>query len=216
VRAGVLPVPPVDFHAPLLSLPLACGTTLATVPAEVPYLAADPALAKIWRERFAARPGRRVGLAWAGRPSHPRDRERSLAPGQLAPLGEVPGVAFVSLQLRRDGMALPQFAIDDAAAGFGDFADTAAAIAALDLVIAVDTAVAHLAGALGRPVWVLLPHVPDWRWLMARADSPWYPTARLFRQARPGEWAPVLAAVKAALADHASGGLPERPGAATF
>jgi tetratricopeptide (TPR) repeat protein len=219
VRAGAS-LPPVEFHCPLLSLPLACGTTLATVPAETPYLAANPAQAARWRERFAARPGLRVGLVWAGRPSHPRDRERSLAPEQLEPLGGVPGVAFVSLQLRAEGMLLPaRLEIDDVAAELGDFADTAAAIAALDLVITVDTAVAHLAGALGARVWVLLPHLPDWRWLMARADTPWYPTARLFRQGRAGEWAPVIAAVKAALESRAAaprGRLPERPGAAMF
>lgn len=219
IRAGA-PVPPVAVHSPLLSLPLACGTVLATVPADNPYLTPDPALVPRWRDRFAARPGLRVGLAWAGRPSHPRDRERSLAPEQLEPLGAVPGMAFVSLQQRADGMRLPPgLALEDVAADLGDFADTAAAIAALDLVITVDTAVAHLAGALGAPVWVLLACVPDWRWLTARRDSPWYPTARLFRQAQPGDWAPVIAAVKAALECRvaASGAcLPERPGAAIF
>ena len=210
IRAGE-PVPPVAFHAPLLSLPLLCGTDLATVPADVPYLSADPALTQPWRERFAARPGRRVGLAWAGRPSHPRDRERSLAPEALAPLGEVPGLAFVSLQPRAGGMRLPPLAIDDAAPSFADFADTAAAIMALDLVVTVDTAVAHLAGALGKPVWVLLAAVPDWRWLIGRGDSAWYPAMRLFRQPRRGEWAPAIEAVKAALAR-----LPERPGTAIF
>jgi protein O-GlcNAc transferase len=192
-------VPKVEWQCPLLSLPLAFGTTLETIPASVPYLADNPALRAAWRRRIGARGGLNVGLVWSGRPSHPRDRERSLAPDQLSPLGTVPGVNFFSLQKGGDG-ARPAFAHDDLAPELGDFADTAAAVAALDLVITVDTATAHLAGALGVPVWVLLPRVPDWRWLMEREDSPWYPSARLLRQERAGEWAPVIARAAVLLA----------------
>ena len=179
-------LPEFDYHCPLLSLPLAFGTHLQNIPAGIPYLhpAADR-LAK-WQSILGERTAPRIGLAWSGNPAHKNDRNRSIALKQLLPLLSVPGVRFVSLQrdLREDDAAvlgnLP--ALVSIGAQLDDFADTAAAISLLDLVITVDTAVAHLAGALGKPVWVLLPFAPDWRWLLKREDSPWYPTARLFRQ----------------------------------
>lgn len=195
-------LPDFAWQCPLLSLPLAFGTTLASVPSDVPYLSTDPEAAEEWRRRLA-RPELKVGLVWAGRPEHKRDRHRSLMLAQLAPLAEVPNTAFFALQ---KGAAVCQ--AESAPAGMrleilspllGDFADTAAAIMAVDLVVTVDTSVAHLAGALGRPVWILLPYAPDWRWLEERSDSPWYPTARLFRQDASRRWAPVVAEVAAAL-----------------
>lgn len=196
------PLPPFQWHCPLMSLPLAFGTELASIPADIPYLAADPAKQAAWQARLPAG-SLKVGLAWAGRPQHKRDRWRSLALARLAPLGAVPGVAFVSLQkgpAAAEARTPPAgLALDDPTADLVDFADTAALVAALDLVIAVDTSVAHLAGALGKPVWVLLPEMPDWRWLLGRADSPWYPTARLFRQPSRGAWEPVVQVVADAL-----------------
>ncbi|HWE79274.1 MAG TPA: hypothetical protein VG270_12210, partial [Pseudolabrys sp.] len=187
------PLPPFDLHCPLMSLPLAFGTTLDTVPAEAPYLFA-PVRASV-RARLPQE-GLRVGLAWSGKPSHKNDHNRSIALERLAPLISLPGTSFVSLQREyRDAdlralADLPIARLDDV---IRDFADTAAAIDGLDLVIAVDTAVAHLAGSLGKPLWLLLSHIQDWRWLCEREDSPWYPTARLFRQGPDGAWDPVIA-----------------------
>jgi tetratricopeptide (TPR) repeat protein len=203
------PVPEFDVHCPLLSLPLALGTTLETIPAAVPYLAADPDQALAWRIRLAAVPGLHVGLVWAGNPRTADralaaiDRRRSLPLARLAPLGTVPGVTFVSLQKghRADEAKTPPrgMALYDWTDELWDFADTAALIAGLDLVIGVDTSVVHLAGALGKPVWVLNRYDACWRWLYGRTDSPWYPTMRLFRQARFGDWDAVIAEVVAAL-----------------
>ncbi len=190
------PLPPVGAHCPLMTLPLAFNTTLQTIPATVPYLSADPAKAAAWAARLPAGQ-RRVGLVWAGNPNFANDRVRSINPARLAPLLAVPNVTWVSLQ------ASPKDAppgLVDLTADLHDFAGTAALIANLDLVIAVDTAVAHLAAAMGKPTWILLPAVPDWRWLLGRTDSPWYPSARLFRQATPGDWAAVVSGVAAALA----------------
>ncbi len=190
------------YHCPLLSLPLAFGTRLETIPAAVPYLRAEPRAAEKFRARFEA-PEFKVGLVWRGNPEKPGDARRSLAPSALRPLFELSGVRLISLQMpprAGDLDQLRQFgALDDPMDEIGDFADTAALIASLDLVITVDTAVAHLAGALAAPVWLLLPFVPDWRWMMARPDSPWYPTARLFRQTAPGDWHGVLDRVAEAL-----------------
>ncbi|MFO1152568.1 MAG: tetratricopeptide repeat protein [Rhodospirillales bacterium] len=204
------PLPPFDAQAPLMSLPHLCRTTLATVPASIPYLRADPTAAAYWRQRLTAAAGSaalRVGLAWAGNPAHANDHNRSLpaaAAALLAPLLALPGVRFVSLQVG-DAAAMAT-ATDLAALGLiertdelHDFADTAALVSALDLVIAVDTAVAHLAGALGRPVWLLTPPIPEWRWLLDRDDSPWYPSMRLFRQSTAGDWAGVIARVGSSL-----------------
>ena len=194
------PLPAFDLHCPLMSLPLAFGTTIDNVPAEVPYLFAPR------RERVRARlprEGLRVGLAWSGKPSHKNDHNRSIALQSLAALVSLPGTSFVSLQREYREADLPVLAglpiarLDDV---IRDFADTAAAIDRLDLVIAVDTAVAHLAGSLGKPLWLLLSHIQDWRWLCEREDSPWYRTARLFRQGSDGTWDPVIARVTEALA----------------
>jgi ADP-heptose:LPS heptosyltransferase len=200
IRDGDVP-PPFELHCPLLSLPFAFGTTLDTVPAAVPYLKVDPGAAARWRERLGS--DLKVGLVWAGSPQHKNDRNRSIAFERLAPLLAVPGVRWFSLQVGERRADLAQAApgtIADIADGLTDFADTAAAIAALDLVIGVDTAAAHLAGALARPVWVMLPFVPDWRWLIGREDNPWYPTLRAFRSPRRGDWEAVVAEVAEALA----------------
>jgi predicted O-linked N-acetylglucosamine transferase (SPINDLY family)/ADP-heptose:LPS heptosyltransferase len=202
-------IPPFALHSPLLSLPLACGTTLDTIPARIPYLKVDPAAAGRWRNRIGAglKVGLNVGLAWAGNPQHKNDRNRSIALEHLAPLFDAPGVRWFSLQVGERAADLartPAGKIANLAERLTNFAETAAAIAGLDLVIAVDTAAAHLAGALGKPVWVLLPFVPDWRWLINRDDSPWYPTARLFRQPARADWGSVAQMVRAALDELAS------------
>ncbi len=196
-------LPPFDLHCPLMSLPLAFGTTLDTIPAPVPYLHPPAERVSSWRIRLAGTKAPRVGLVWSGKPTHKNDHNRSIPLTQLAPLLRTPDVTFVSLQKeyrnadRAQLAASPLLRLDTALA---DFADTAAVIAALDLVIAVDTAVTHLAGAMGKPLWLLLPAIGDWRWLKDRADSPWYPSARLFRQPRIGDWPGALAAVMRELA----------------
>ena len=196
------PLPDFAWQCPLLSLPLAFATTLRNVPNTVPYLSADPDSVAEWRRRIAG-PALKVGLVWAGRPEHKRDRHRSMTLAELAPLAAIPNVAFYALQkgaavgeaeLAPEGMRL-----EILSPLLGDFADTAAAIMALDLVISVDTSVAHLAGALGKPVWILNAYAPDWRWLEKRNDSPWYPTAELFRQDASRRWAPVVVDVAAEL-----------------
>ena len=199
-----------DFHAPLMCLPRLLGTTLETVPANIPYLAADPSEAARWAERLSGCEGFRVGLVWAGdtHPGRPAgaaiDRRRSLRLAQLAPLASVEGVTFVSLQKGppADQASSPPAGMRfiDLTAELDDFAATAALIERLDLVIAVDTAVAHLAGALGKPVWIMSRYEGDWRWLNGREDSPWYPTARLFHQRAAGAWDEVIARVATALA----------------
>ena len=200
--AGVVaqgqPLPPFDVHCPLMTLPLVFNTTLQTIAAAVPYMSIDPAKAAAWAGRLPAA-GRRVGLVWAGNPKYANDRVRSLNPARLAPLAAVPGVTWVSLQKSSTVPPPPELHLFDGTADLHDFADTAALISHLDLVIAADTAVAHLSAAMGKPTWVLLPAVPDWRWMLGRADSPWYPSVRLFRQATAGDWVPVVAEVAAAL-----------------
>lgn len=192
-----------DLHCPLMSLPLALRVTVQTIPATVPYLSADPALAEQWQARLAGTNELKVGLVWAGNPGHINDRTRSLPLSAFAALSQVPAVRFFSLQ---KGAAGKQAAdppanlnLTDWTSDIDDFADTAALITNLDLVIAADTAVAHLAGAMGKPTWVLLPTVPDFRWLLGRSDSPWYPTMRLFRQESYGNWAPTIARIVQAL-----------------
>lgn len=193
-----------DFQAPMRSLPGLFGTTLETIPARTPYLLADPGAAAFWSRRLAALPGCKVGLAWAGARGRPFDARRSLALARFAPLAAVPGVRFVSLQVDESAgqvhAAPDELQLVDWTGDIHDFADSAALIAGLDLIITVDTAVAHLAGALGRPVWILSRYDGCWRWLVNRHDSPWYPTARLFHQPAMGEWKPVIADVAAALA----------------
>lgn len=187
----------VDFQVSLLSLPYRLGTKLASIPASVPYLRVAPEPLARSREKFRNENRYKVGLVWAGNPDHRHDRLRSLAVEQLEPLLETPGVAFYSLQRGwRTPAGLPIEALEQEA---GTLADTAADVLQLDLVISVDTMVAHLAGALGRPVWVLLSFLPDWRWMLDREDSPWYPTMRLFRQRRPGDWSEVIRRVAEAL-----------------
>ncbi len=196
-------IPPYDYHCPLLSLPFALKAHAWPIPAE-PYLHADPARRGAWRERLAGSGRRpRIGVAWSGSRTHVNDRRyRSMPLADWAPLFEA-DASFVSLvkDLRdHDRDTLQRMdAVLDVSDELGTFADTAALIAELDLVICIDTAVAHLAGGLGKPVWVLLPYSPDWRWLLGRTDSPWYPSARLFRQPTRGAWEPVLAQVRSAL-----------------
>ena len=193
------PLPGFHVHCPLMSLPLVFGTDRASIPANVPYLAADPASVAAWAKRVSPGAKLNVGLAWTGRPTHPDDRNRSIPSNALAPLAAVSNVSFHSLQ---PGSLTSNsgFDIIDHTDRLGDFADTAALIANLDLVITADTAVAHLAGAMAKPVWLMLPFAPDWRWMLSRDDSPWYPTMRLFRQLVPHDWRSVIANVCRALA----------------
>ncbi|MCS6777983.1 MAG: tetratricopeptide repeat protein [Chthonomonadaceae bacterium] len=205
VRAdGRPPELPYDAQAAVMDLPCLFDTALETIPARVPYLHPDEVRRRRWRERLQGIPGIRVGICWAGRPEHQNDVKRSCRLHAFAPLARVPGVTLFSLQKGAAAQQLAEprdFSVTDLAGELRDFADTAALLAELDLLISVDTAVVHLAGALGRPVWVLLPHFPDWRWMQERADSPWYPTMRLFRQPAPGAWEPLFARVAAALAE---------------
>jgi len=192
----------------LSSLPRLAGVRLETIPTPIPYLRADPAKAAAWRARLdqLAAPGaRRVGLVWAGRPTHRNDRNRSVALTALGAITDLAGVTFVGLQ---KGPTVPQVGgyfgrapLINLGPELADFEETLAVVDGLDLVLTVDTAVAHLAGAAGKPVWVMLPHAPDWRWLMDRTDTPWYPTMRLFRPPAPRDWPSVTAAVAAAMRD---------------
>ena len=183
-----------DAWCPLMSLPRAFATTPETVPPAAP-LAANPAGLRVWRRRLGPRRGLRVGLAWTGNAEHPLDALRSLPPDALAPLLGVPGVEAHALQPK----ARPADKRIRVHPDIADFADVAALAGLMDVVISVDTAMAHLAGTLGKPVWILLPHAADFRWLLDRADTPWYPSARLFRQARPHDWAGVVDAAAQAL-----------------
>ena len=194
------PEPPYDIACPLLSLPLAFGTELASIPADVPYLRALPERVAAWRKRLGRRRARRIGLAWSGAIEHQGDRHRSIALERLAPLLAVTQCEFHSVQKdvrARDRKWLGR--VHDHGADTHDLADTAALISLMDLVISVDTAPAHVAGALAKPVWIMLPFAADWRWLLDRDDSPWYPTARLFRQQKRGDWEGVVADVVRAL-----------------
>lgn len=197
------PLPPYDFHCPLLSLPLACATTIDTIPAQMPYITPAAADVAAWRARLPqGRP--LIGLVWSGERSHDNDLNRSIALATLLPLFDLPDVTFVSLQheVRADDAALLDSRSNVVQIGrqFADFADTAGAIACLDAVIAVDTAVAHLAGSMGKPLLLLLPFAADFRWLRERSDSPWYPSARLFRQPRFGDWVSVVELLRQDLA----------------
>jgi hypothetical protein len=197
------PLPDFELHCPLLSLPLAFKTRLETIPADVPYLSADPAYVEKWKARIEPSRRPRIGLVWAGNPKHGSDQYRSVDLQSMLPLVSGAGAQFFSLQknpregdaeiLRRNPQIL-QLGND-----LETFADTAAVVSILDLVISVDTSVAHLAGALGKPVWILVSFAPDWRWLLERDDSAWYPTVRLFRRSRFGDWNEVIANVARAL-----------------
>jgi FkbM family methyltransferase len=196
-----------DFHGPLASLPRGCATSLATIPREMPYLSVAPERLARWQARIAAvaRPSTfKVGLVWAGRPTHGNDRNRSLPLAALAPLLDTRGVSFFSLQKGAGEDEAATLAAAGRLIALGgeikDFADSAAAASALDLVIAVDTAIVHLCGALGRPAWALLAHAADWRWLEGREDSPWYPSVRLFRQPAFGQWEKLIARAASELA----------------
>ncbi|MFO1316714.1 MAG: tetratricopeptide repeat-containing glycosyltransferase family protein [Burkholderiales bacterium] len=213
-------LPEFDFHARLMSLARVFGTLLDTIPAGIPYLFADPARVARWADRCADRGGGlKVGVVWEGRPTHADDRRRSLAPELLEPWSEVRGVQWYSLQKgaaeRTADAAVRGLDVVNLGPQIADFADTAAVIEHLDLVVCVDTSVAHLAGAMGKPVWALLPEPADWRWLVGRDDSPWYPTLRLFRQRLRGDWTEVVLRVALALDDVVRRGgvdaLPVRP-----
>jgi hypothetical protein len=199
---------PFAVYAPLTSLPAVLRTTLSTIPTSVPYIHPELPLVLHWRRRLRQDGGFRVGICWQGNPQNALDRFRSLSFQQLAPLADVAGATFYSLQKGsgRAQLADPpaNFAVTDLGGKLdetaGRFVETAAVLMNLDLVITVDTAVAHLAGALGRPVWVLLGYTYDWRWALQQDRSPWYPTLRLFRQPQPGAWEAVVRNVADALA----------------
>ena len=199
------PLPGFDYQCPLSSLPGVFRTTLATIPATIPYLAADAEIADSWRKRMG-KSGEllHAGLAWSGSADNRNDRNRSIALERFSPLSGVEGVRFHSLQIAAPP-AGGGIVLSDWSANLKDFAETAGLIENLDLVISVDTAVAHLAGAMGKTVWLLVPFPPDWRWLLDRADSPWYPTIRLFRQEPGGDWDGVIRRVAAELSRHKSG-----------
>jgi Flp pilus assembly protein TadD len=205
-------LPYFDFHTPLLSVPRVLKTTLATIPASAPYLFANAGLVAEWRARLATIGGFRIGINWHGREGHAEASKRDIPLELFARLAEIPGVRLISLQkgrgeteLRAAHGRLPIVDVGNIDAEHGAFMDTAAIMKNLDLVITSDTAVAHLAGALGVPVWVALPFVPDWRWLLNRNDSPWYPTMRLFRQKVRGAWDQVFAEIGDALGMELSG-----------
>ncbi len=201
VARGTLPVT-FDQHCELMSLPMAMGLTLSDLPGEVSYLSADAERVAQWRARLADVPRPWVAVVWAGRPEHVNDRNRSMSLDQLAPLGRC-GATFLSIQkgpaslqgkTPPEGMSMVSLSDE-----IRDFEDTAAILHLADLLISVDSSPVHLAGAMGRPVWVLLPFVPDWRWMLDRDDSPWYPGMRLFRQPARGQWQPVVERVAQAL-----------------
>jgi tetratricopeptide (TPR) repeat protein len=197
------PPPLADVHSPLLGLPRIFRTRVDSIPGRVPYLMPRPPLVERWARALGADPRLKVGLAWAGNPEHKGNRSRSLELARLAPLLAIEGVAWHSLQVgpaANDLKRLPQGTLIDLAPRLTDFAETAGAILNLDLVIAVDTAVVHLAGALARPAWIMVAFSPDWRWLLGRDDSPWYPSVRIYRQPAPGDWDNVVARAAADLA----------------
>jgi hypothetical protein len=203
--------PPVKAYCTLSGLPRLHGTRLDNIPGAVPYLKADPAKAAKWKARLdelssPARP--RIGLVWAGRPTHMNDRNRSAALSTLAPITDIDGVTFISLQ---KGQGVDQISgyfgrapLINLGVEIDNFGDSAAIIEHLDLVVTVDTAIGHLTGAMGKPAWIMLPYAPDWRWLRERTDTPWYPDVRLFRPAAPKDWASITSAVAAALHDRYS------------
>jgi hypothetical protein len=202
--------PPFAAYCPLSGLPRLHGTTLETIPGGVPYLPGDPARTVNWRARMddLLPPDiRRIGIVWAGRPTHSNDSNRSATLAAFGPLAELDATALISLQKGPGQAAIGgyfgQAPLVNLGAEIADFLDTIAIIEGLDLLVTVDTAVAHLAGAMGKPVWVMLPFAPDWRWLLDRGDSPWYPTARLFRQSLAGDWGSAMRQVVEALSSGA-------------
>jgi hypothetical protein len=203
------PVPGAEFdcHTHLMSLPAALSLTEDTIPADIPYVAAPADRVAHWHGAMAG-DGLKIGLCWAGRPSHPQDMQRSMDCRHLAPLAAMHGLRLFSLQKSLEKFPMAPEIRDRLADDFSrlpeNFSETAAIVANLDLLVTVDTSLAHLAGALGTPVWVLLPCAADWRWMRGRSDTPWYPTMRLFRQEAAGDWGGVTARVSAALADYPS------------
>jgi Tetratricopeptide repeat/Glycosyltransferase family 9 (heptosyltransferase) len=191
-----------EHHCPIMSLPFLFGTRADTIPGAVPYLVVPDEMRERWRRRLSGMKGLKVGLVWSGNQGYASDFRRSLAFSRLAPLLQTSGISFVSLQKGEAAGELKQSGepVFDPMGECQDFLDTAAVAANLDLVISVDTSVAHLAGALGRPVWLLNRFHSDWRWQLGREDSPWYPTMRIFRQPEPGDWESVLRAAAGALA----------------
>jgi tetratricopeptide (TPR) repeat protein len=189
-------LPAFELHCPFMSLPLAFGTTLSTIPAGIPYLSVPKMHAEKWLQRLPRSDKPRVGITWTGSPTHKRDHERSIALRRMLPVLSRTDLQLFSVQkfLREEDAEILQDHphITNLGDSIETFADTAAIISTLDLVLSVDTSVVHLAGALGKPVWIMLPFVPDWRWLLDRDDSPWYPTARLFRQSRIDDWEGVI------------------------
>jgi tetratricopeptide (TPR) repeat protein len=212
IVAGQDTPPHFDLHCPLLSLPLALGTRVDSIPAQVPYFTVPPESLRRWTSAVGPKRNLRIGLVWSGSSGHKGDANRSISLRSLLPLADL-NAEFVSLQKEVRGDDATALKEQGDIVHFGDelntFADTAAIITNLDLVISVDTSVAHLAGALAKPVWVLLPFLPDFRWLLDREDSPWYPTARLFRQQAPGDWSSVISRVVVEL-KKVIAGLPQR------
>jgi hypothetical protein len=189
-------LPTYELQCSLMSLPAAFRTSLDTIPARAPYVTARPDRVAAWRERLGPWRRMRIGLAWSGNPGHANDRARSVPLSSLAPLTARTDVEWHVVQ--RDIRAMDRATLDDIdpiadhSADLTDFAETAALVSQMDLVITVDTAIAHLTGALGKPGWLMLSYAPDWRWMTGRSDSPWYPTLRLFRQSKLGDWASVV------------------------
>jgi hypothetical protein len=202
IARGTL-APAFDVHCELMSLPMVMGLKLTDLPGPMPYLSADPQRLAKWRDRLAGLPRPLVALVWAGRPTHPNDANRSLTLAELAPVA-LPGTTFVSIQkgppASQAASPPPGMSLVSLSDEIEDFEDTAAILSIADLLISVDSSPVHLAGALGRPAWVMLPLVPDWRWLLERTDSPWYPSVRLFRQTSRTDWAGVIAAITSELA----------------
>jgi Flp pilus assembly protein TadD len=206
------PLPVCDLQAPLMTLPALLGTdSPELIPAQVPYVYPDPALVEYWTPRIRAIPALRVGICWQGNSQHPEDRIRSLRPEFFAPLAAIPGVRLISLQ--KDAAEHPASGsleiatLDGLDRESGPFMDTAAVMRSLHLVVTCDSSVGHLAGAMGVPVWLALPFAADWRWLTGRAETPWYPNTRLFRQRVAGDWEGVFARMAAAIRDRAAGRL---------
>jgi len=190
-------LPEFDVHCPLLSLPLALDTTLETIPAKVPYIKSDASLTEKWKDKIKYdNSGIKIGIVWAGNPGFKQNCYRNIPLEIIALLSLVPGVTLYSLQMGKEAQEAKNppdgLKLIDLTEDIHDFSDTASLIENLDLIVSVDTAVAHLAGALGKPVWTLLAFSPEWRWLLNREDSPWYPTMRLFRQSSPRDWRTVI------------------------
>jgi hypothetical protein len=192
--------PPFRAFRALSGLPALHGTRPDFVPGQAPYLRADPARAALWKERIGRltpTASRRIGIVWAGRPTHNNDRWRSASLADFAPLAALPGIALVSLQkgpaAAQAGQYFGMAPLVNIGAEITDYEDTIAILDGLDLLVTVDTSVGHIAGAMGRPAFILLARAPDWRWLLERTDTPWYPSVRLIRQAETGVWTDVMA-----------------------